>query len=187
MTKNYTYKDLFYSLVLYLMILLVSGYFKYDIIYDKLIGTTNENIFSTIFLTSNIITSIVAVIFLLIIFFLVEFTITLNDDFLSKNEFLYGTTILVFTLTFFELLKFIYLLFDLDNQINDIYVDSNFMEYLNEISFVKYSNILNYLSYIFGSIMFITVLSIQRKKIELNIVLTGFTFFVFLAFIQYVF
>ncbi len=187
MTKNYTYKDLFYSIIIYLIILLVSGYFKYDIIYNRLIDSANENIFSTIFLTSNIITSIVAVIFLIIIIYLVKFTVTLNDDFLSKNEFLYGTTMLVFTLAFFELLKFAYLILDLDNQIRDIAVDVNFMEYLKEISFVKHSNILNYLSYLVGSVIFILVIGIQRKKIESNTILTGFTFFVFLAFIQYVF
>lgn len=187
MTNNYTYKDLFFSILLYLLILLISGFFKYDIIYDRLTENRNENVLKTILLTSNIITSLVAVIFLMIIIYLVKFTLPFNENFLSKSEFLYGTTILVFTLSFFELLKFIYLIFDLDNQIKDINVDINFMEYIKEISFVKYSNILNYLSYLFGSIMFITVIGIHRKKMESKVILTGLTFFIFLTFIQYIF
>lgn len=186
MTKNYTYKDLFFSIIFYLIILIVSGFYKYDIIYNRLIESTDENVFSTIFLISNIITSIVAVIFLMIIIYLVKFTLTFNDDFLSKGLFLYGTSILVFTLTFFELIKFGYLILDLDNQIKEITVDANFMEYLKEIAFAKHSNMLNYLSYLIGSIMFILVVGME-KKIESNIVLTGFTFFIFLVFIQYIF
>lgn len=189
MTKNnnYTYKDLLFSITLYLSILLISGYFKYSILYNKLIENTNETIYSTLFLTSNIITSLVAVIFLVIIIYLVQFSIKMNKNALSKSEFLYGTTILVFTLSFFELLKFSYLIIDLENQIEGITVNTDFMDKLKTTDFAKFSNIVNYLSYFLGSIMFVLVIGLRRKRIEFGTILTGLTYLIFFSFVQYLF
>lgn len=186
MTNQYTYKDIVSSLLTYLIILLITGYYKYDIIYNRMMENNSEQFYKTIFLSSNVITSLVAIIFLIIIICLVWFTADVKSI-LSRSEFIHGSTLLIFTLAGFELIKFVYILFDLENQVKEIAVDTSFIENIQKIDFVLFSNYVHYLSYLTGALIFVGVLSFIRKKVDLKVLLIGLSYLVYLSFVQYIF
>jgi len=184
--KDFKYKDLLLTALIYAILVFVVGYFKTEIIYDYLIANDDENFYKTIFHFSNITTTIIALIFLLLIIGLVWFTANVKKI-LTKSEYVYGSILVVIILIVFEVVKFVYLLFDLENQLITIPIDTYFIENVQGIDFAKYSRYLNYISYFLGSIVFVVGLYCEKRKELIKLSGIGLVYLIYFSFLQFVF
>jgi hypothetical protein len=183
MKKEYAYKDIIFAVIMYIFLVFISNYYKYEIIYDTVI-IVEESFYSILFLSNNIIICLVAMSFLVVIIFLVWFTSDAGKV-LTRGEFIYGSTFLIFTLCLFELIKFGYILFYLEDEIEKITIDKNFLANIKNIDFALFSDYLSYLSYLIGSIVFVSVFNYRKK--EIKIIAIGLMYLIYLSFIKYIF
>ncbi len=186
MMKDFKYRDLLLTVLIYAILVFVVGYFKTEIIYDYLIANNDESFYKTVFHFGNITTTIIALIFLLLIIGLVWFTANAKKI-LTKSEYIYGSILVVIILILFEVVKFVYLLFDLENQLIEIPIDIYFIENIQRIDFAKYTTYISYISYFLSSIVFVVGLYYEKRKELIKLLGIGLVYLIYFSFLQFVF
>ena len=167
MSNKYSYIDVLCGMTSYLLVVIcVSGYFNFDAIYQNLIDLNGRGFFRIIFCDISFLVPLLALFFLIITFSLVNFNLAIGNDLLTKSEFLFGITVFLFTLAFFEFFKFSFLIFENNYRIDLLHTEKKIFWCLKEFSFKQYVSVLNYVSYLIGVMAFTLAIGGKSKNIS---------------------
>nr|WP_315170236.1 hypothetical protein [uncultured Flavobacterium sp.] len=148
-------------LLVYLLILSISGILKSNIIIDiipsELINSAKISSYVSVIISSTISILIIGFMICIVYFLNIIFALGINEKSLIVS---FGNAIFVFIL--FEVIKFIFAYVMLEKDIRNITFSENLIESIKETSWFYYDNILKLLMIIMSSLVYIITLKIKE-------------------------